>query len=168
MLLAVAALLGLVRPAAAGMEPGDDGLYHTDWMVVSLGDLRDDHADAAAQGKRFAVVWEQKGCSYCRQMHTRHLADPAIAGWIKDHYALEQLDVHGGRIITDFDGERLSEAALARKYGIRTTPTIQFFPKDPKAILGRSGAAIEVVRMPGLLPPADFLDVFRSVVAWNR
>lgn len=166
MMVAVAVvLLALARPAAAEVQPGDDGLYHADWMVMSLGDLRDDAADAAAAGKRFAVVWEQKGCSYCRRLHTQVLADPAISGWIKAHYALLQLDLHGGRVMTDFDGERLSEAALARKYAIHTTPTVQFFPKDPKTILGRSGPAIEVARMPGLLQPADFLDMFRSVAA---
>ena len=41
---------------------GDDGLYHQPWFLNSFLDLKDDLAEAAAEGKRFAVIWEQRGC----------------------------------------------------------------------------------------------------------
>jgi thioredoxin-related protein len=160
----LAVVLGL-SPARAEMAPlGDDGLYHQSWFHLSLLDLRDDVAEATSGGKHLAVVWEQKGCSYCRQMHERHLADPEIAGYIREHFLVIQLDLHGGRSVTDFDGETLSESQFAKKYAIRLTPTIQFFPQ----IVTGAGAKIEAARMPGLLEPADFLSMFRRVAEGAR
>ncbi len=120
--------------------------------------------DAAAAGKRFAVVWEQTGCPYCRRMHDSYLADPKVSGWINDHFVMVDLDLHGARMVIDFDGSRQTESRLAQKYVIRLTPTIQFFPKDPAAVAGRTGPDIETARMPGLLGPEDFLAMFQWVV----
>ena len=39
-----------------------------------------------------------------------------------------QLDLYGARKVKDFDGEELGESALAQKYAVRFTPTMQFFP----------------------------------------
>jgi thioredoxin-related protein len=141
----------------------DDGLYTQPWFVDSFLDLRDDLADATAQGKRFAVVWEQRGCPYCREMHTVTLQDPEIGGYVRDRFSLVQLNLFGAREVTDFDGEKLPEKALARKWGVKLTPTIMFFPDAPPGGPGKDGKAIEVARMPGLLKPFAFLSMFRFV-----
>jgi thioredoxin-related protein len=119
-------------------------------------------AEAAQKGKRFAIIWEQKGCPYCKEMHLVNLAKPEIAEFIQKHYVVLQLDLWGARKVRDFDGEELPEKALAQKYGVRFTPTVQFFP--PK--LGeerKSGREIEVARMPGYLRPFPFLAMFQFV-----
>ncbi len=125
-------------------------------------------AEAAATGKRFAVVWEQKGCPYCRRMDDQYLSDPRISGWISSHFVLVVLDLHGTRMVTDFDGSRQSESRLGQKYAIHVTPTIQFLPKDPAAVAGRSGPDIESARMPGLLEADDFLSMFQWVAEGQR
>src|SRR5262249_20261579 len=71
---AVAIAQGLPPPSGPEMprvEPlkGDDGLYHQRWFVQSFLDLREDYVEAEARGKRFAVVFEQRGCIYCTKMH---------------------------------------------------------------------------------------------------
>jgi thioredoxin-related protein len=116
---------------------------------------------AAAKGRRFALVWEQKGCSYCRDMNVDYLTRSDIREFIEPRFALLQLNLHGDRTVTDFDGQRLREDRLAAKYGVRLTPTIQFFPADPGRVLGQPGHRGEMARMPGLLTPADFLSMFR-------
>ncbi|MEJ2435211.1 MAG: thioredoxin, partial [Pseudolabrys sp.] len=63
----------------------------------------------------------------------------------------------------DFDGKELSEKALAAKYGIRFTPTFQFFRDTPAAMKSLPPRKREVARAPGYLRPNDFLAFFRFV-----
>lgn len=169
LIAAVAALL-LWSPASAAdrIEPklGDDGLYHQEWFVQSLLDLRDDLQEAKAAGKRLAIVWEQKGCPYCRDMHTVNLADPKVAEWIRQRFAVLQLNLWGDRMVTDFDGQELSEKELARKYRINFTPTIQFLPKSVEEMAGKVGMDVEVARMPGYFRPFHFISMFEYV--WDE
>jgi thioredoxin-related protein len=160
-LLAACLIAGL---GAADTRAGaESGLHQQDWFHASFGLLAEDLADAAAAGKRLAVVWEQKGCPACVQMHEVHLRDPAIVEFIKRNFVVVQLDYRGDRPVTDFDGQVLAEKELARKYAVATTPVVQFFPATLDAFKGKKGAAAEVARMPGLLKPDMFLALFQYV-----
>jgi thioredoxin-related protein len=157
----------LAAPAGAGEVAApvmtDDGLYTQTWFLQSFLDLGEDLGEAAANGKRFAIIWEQKGCPYCQETHLVNFADPEIQGFLRDNFEVLQLNLFGSREVTDFDGEALEERKLARKYGIAFTPTIQFFPEDSERIGGRAGKEIEVARMPGYLQPPHFLAMFKFV-----
>ncbi|MBI1207089.1 MAG: thioredoxin fold domain-containing protein [Azospirillum sp.] len=144
---------------AAVSEPpiNDDGLYEQPWFLKSFLDLREDLEGAAAAGKRFAVMWEQKGCPYCKETHLVNFADPAINDYVRQRFDILQLNIWGARPVTDFAGAQTSERALARAWGIRFTPTIQFFPDQ------LDGATEEVARMPGYFKPPHFLAMFRFV-----
>lgn len=169
LLLALCALLAVAFPVAA--EPyapklGDDGLYHQDWFVNSFLDLKDDLADAAKANKRLAIFWEQKGCPYCRDVHTINFADDALRNWIKERFSIVQLNLWGDREVTDFDGQVLSEKDLARKYRVMFTPTIQFFPETAAEVQGKRGDEAEVARMPGYFRNFHFLAMFEYV--WDK
>lgn len=157
---------GLAAPFAAAPALAvqtEDGRFHEPWFVETFLDLAEDVAEATAHGRRFAIVWEQRGCPFCRDMHTGHFADPAIVDYLRGHFDILQLDLHGAREVTDFDGTKLTEKAFAARYGIRLTPTVQFFPESPAGLATKAPTAREVARMPGLLPPRDFLAIFRFV-----
>ncbi len=141
----------------------DDGRYTQPWFYTSFLILKDDLADSAAQGKRLALLWDQRGCPYCKEMHEVNLADPAVNRYIRERFNVVQLDLNGLRDVTDFDGEVLPEKALARKYGVIGTPTIQFLPPDVAGVEGKSGRAVEVTRMPGYLRPGMFEGMFAFV-----
>lgn len=162
------ALAALWAGPAAAYEPkmGDDGLYHQDWFHEGFLDLRDDLAEATKQGKRFAVMWEQKGCPYCRDVHTVNFADDKVRGWVKDHFLVVQLNLWGAREVTDVDGEVLTEKDLARKYRITFTPTVQYFPETLAEIKGKKGADAEVARLPGYFRNFHFLAMFEYV--WDK
>jgi thioredoxin-related protein len=149
---------------ARAEEPklGDNGLYVQPWFLASFLDLSDDHAEAAQKGKRLVILWEQKGCPYCKDLHLTNLANPEIAGYIRRHFEVLQLDLWGARKVKDFDGEEISEKALAQKYGVRLTPTIQFFPLVLETG-AKTGTALEVARMPGYLRPFPFYVMFQFV-----
>jgi thioredoxin-related protein len=108
-------------------------------------------------------MWGLKGCPACKRMHEVHLIDPAIESYIRDNFEILHLNHIGARSVTDFDGRKLSEKALGESYGVRFTPTIQFFPAQTSGLAALSGQAREVARMPGLLDPPEFLAMFRYV-----
>src|SRR5215470_7554482 len=114
-------------PARAAAVMTDDGFYREDWFLDSFLELADDLKSTAAAGKQLAVIWEQPGCPYCRDTHLVNFAQKNIETYIRRHFEVIQLDLHGSRVVTDFDGEKLGEKQLAGKYGVRGTPTIQFF-----------------------------------------
>ncbi len=82
---------------------------------------------------------------------------------MKDNFEILQLNIMGSRKVKDFDGTEISEKALAAKYGVRFTPTIQFFPESLKGLEGLPPEKREVARAPGYLKPDDFLALFRFV-----
>ncbi len=150
-------------PTLAKAKLGEDGLYHMDWYLESFLDLSDDLAGATAKGKRFAIMWGLKGCPSCRKMHEVHLVDPKIESYVRDNFEIVHLNVIGSREVTDFDGRKLGEKAFGEAYGIRFTPTIQFFPEKADGLAKQSPQAREVARIPGLLEPPEFLAMFQYV-----
>ena len=165
--------LGLVAAAAAAVPArafadggpvlNDDGLYEQPFFVQSFLDLAEDLETAAQAGKRFAVMWELKGCPYCKETHFVNFADPEIRGFVSGNFDILQLNFVGSREVTDFDGEAMEERELARKWGIRFTPTTMFFPESLDEVAGRPGNEAEVARMPGYFKPPHFLAMYRFV-----
>ena len=156
------ALFGVTRGRAAPILT-DDGLYKEPWFLESFLELADDLEGAAQEGKRFAIMWELKGCPYCKETHLVNFARSDIADYIKANFVVLQLNIIGSRKVTDFDGIELSEKALAAKYGVRFTPTFQFFPERAAALKALEPAKREVARLPGYMRPDDFLAMFRYV-----
>jgi thioredoxin-related protein len=158
-----AALFAGVSPSRAKPVLTDDGYYTEPWFIESFLELADDHAAAKAKGKHFAVMWELKGCPYCKETHMVNFARQDISDYVQKNFDILALNVIGSRTVTDVDGEELSEKQLAAKYGVKFTPTIQFFPTSLDGIKDVAPAQREVIRIPGYLRPDDFLDVFRFV-----
>ena len=152
------------RPAAASaLKLSDDGLYIKPWFLESFLELPDDLKEAAAKNKRLVIMWELKGCPYCKKIHEINLADPAIENFIKDRFEVLQLNIVGSREVTDFDGQKLPEKQFAQKYGVRYTPTFQFFPDTVDGLAQKVPAAREVARWQGYMEPKPFLSMFRFV-----
>ncbi|RAI43213.1 thioredoxin family protein [Rhodoplanes roseus] len=165
----VGALAGAAIPGfphgsdAAEITLNEDGLPQVEWFLQSLLELADDVELASRNGKRLAVMWELRGCPYCRETHVRNLGDPAIAAYIRDKFEVLQLNVAGDRKVVDLDGETLTERRLAEKYGVRFTPTFQFFGENVSAVKGKPPREREVARAQGYLEPKHFLALFRFV-----
>jgi thioredoxin-related protein len=151
-------------PAHAAAILTDDGIYTQPWFLESFLELRDDLEAAAKGGKRFAIMWELRGCPYCRQTHLVNFAQPEIESFIRERFEILQLNILGAREVTDFDGEKLPEKAFAAKYGVRYTPTVQFFPEQAGGRAAKKAPRErEVARFQGYLKPDRFLAAFRFV-----
>ncbi len=157
------ALPSPVGPVEPRVEPTkeDNGLYHQSWFQLSFLNLRDDFADAKAAGKRFAVIFEQRGCPYCTKLHTEVLSQRYINDYVRQNFPLLQLDLWGAREVTDFDGTVLSERALAERWGVIFTPTIVFFKDDLTGLDGKWGRELEAIeRLPLSFGGHTFYDLF--------
>ena len=155
-LLLAASTASATAFSAIAAEIGDDGLHVQPWFMQTFLDLAEDKAEAEAAGKHFAIVFEQRGCPYCKAMHEVNFARPEIADYVSSNFGMLQLNLWGSRAVTDFDGEELEERDLARKWNVHFTPTIVFF--------GPGGDA-EVIRMPGYFKPFHFISMFEYVAS---
>jgi len=144
--LALLAALAL-GPAAIAAELGDDGLHKPDWLRDTFRDLREDLDEANAEGKRLLILWEQRGCIYCSQMHAEVYPDPEIDGLIREHFFVLQMNLFGDIEVTDFDGTTLPEKDMARRWGVVFTPTMMFMPETVEE--GKTAQQAAIVSMPG-------------------
>jgi hypothetical protein len=175
---AAAVLLGLYAPAFAQALPPpagpvtprvqaieDDGHYRQGWFNVSFLDLREDFNEAKAEGKRFAVFFEQQGCIYCKRMHAEVLSRKYINDYVRENFRVLQLNLWGAREVTDFDGKRMTEKALAERWGVIFTPTVVFFKDDLTGLDGKWGRPLEATER---LPLGFGADTFYDLFVWVR
>lgn len=135
----------------AKSDPRGDGIHTEAWFNnASFLDLKDDLAEAAKAGKGFVLIWEQPGCATCQQLHDVNFREKRLVDWIKANYAVMTMNMFGEVEVTDFDGEKLAEKALAEKHKVHFTPTTIFFDEQGK----------EVFRLPGYFKPYFYLAGF--------
>jgi thioredoxin-related protein len=166
-LAADAALPPPTGPVAPRVEPlkEENGLYRQAWFTETFLDLREDFAEAKAKGQRFAVIFEQRGCPYCTKLHTEILAQKYINDYVRENFFILQLDLWGDREATDFDGRKMSEKALAERWGVIFTPTIVFFKDDLAGLEGKWGRELEAIER---LPLSYGRDTFYDLFVWVR
>jgi thioredoxin-related protein len=154
-----------IGPEHPMVEPvkGDDSLYHQTWFNQSFLNLKEDFEEAKREGKRFAVIFEQRGCVYCIKMHKEVLAKKYINDYVRENFRIVQINMWGDREVTDFDGTVLAEKELVRRWRVVFTPWIVFFKDDLTSHDGKWGQEIEVMRMGLGIGPGTFYDMFTWV-----
>lgn len=140
---------------------GDDGLHKQDWFLDSFLEMSSDLSQAADDGKNLLVLFEQRGCPYCRELHEVNFTRKEITDFIKEHYLVVQLDMFGAREVLDFDGEALEEREVASKWAVNFTPTTLIFAGDN--VEAKSVAEAEAFRLPGYLKPFHYLSSLEFV-----
>jgi len=145
------------------VETNGSGLYAQPWFRKTFMDLAEDMVEAKSEGKKLVIIWEQKGCPYCREVHRVNLRVPSTVEYIKNNFFVVQLNLWGDREVIDMDGEETTEKKLARKYRVQFTPTIQFFPNDLPEDKKTSGRDLEVWRLIGYWKPFHFEQTFHYI-----
>lgn len=159
----LALMAGVTATAATAVELGDDGLHKQPWFSLTFKDMAEDLESATADGKRLAIIFEQRGCTYCKKVHEEVFSDPEVRDFITANYHMVQYDLHGGAEVTDLDGEVLTEKQAARKWGVVFTPTVLFLSEDPEDGENTAQAAVSV--MPGAFGKYTTLHMYEWVVA---
>ncbi|MAH85647.1 MAG: hypothetical protein CBB68_15590 [Rhodospirillaceae bacterium TMED8] len=142
------------------IEPNEEGVYVQPWFYKSFLDLREDIQDSAKVNKQLVILWEQRGCPYCREMHRVNFRNPKIVEYIRANFNIIHLNLWGDREVIDIDGSATTEKKLARKYRVQFTPTLQYFPLEIDKTLKQPGHEAEVWRLLGYWKPFHFLNSF--------
>ena len=142
-------------------ELGDDGLHKQSWMRDTFKDLREDLDEANSEGKRLVLMFEQRGCIYCSKMHKDVYSRENVSNYIDENFFVVQLNLHGDLEVTDFDGETLSEKAMARKWGILFTPTVLYLSQEVEEGLTATQASVSF--MPGAWSAGTTIDMLTWV-----
>lgn len=151
----------LVAPARA--EVGDDGLHKQSWFSTTFKDMREDIEAAKSEGKRLAIIVEQRGCIYCKKLHEEVLSDPEVAKYIQQNFVMVQYNMFGDEEVADLDGQTLPEKKAVRKWGLTFTPTIMFLPETAPTKATAKSSAVAV--MPGAFGKGTVLHMFEWVRA---
>jgi thioredoxin-related protein len=159
-LIALIASIILAGTASAA-KVGDDGLHKQPWFAVTFKDMAEDIAAAKSEGKRLAIIIEQRGCIYCKKLHETVLSDAKIAKYISDNYLVVQYNMFGDEEVVDTDGQTLTEKTAVRKWGLAFTPTIMFLPEAVDKSKNARDAAVMV--MPGAFGRFTTLHMFQWV-----
>lgn len=111
-LLAVLALAWPLAGAASDLTPAQD--------------LRVEAATATARGAALVVVFSAKHCPYCRVLEDQYLKPMLRSGAWDGRMAVRRIEMDTVSDLRDFSGAPVASDALARRHGIRVTPTILF------------------------------------------
>jgi thioredoxin-related protein len=159
--IVAAVALAALSVQAWSAEVGEDGLHKQDWFALTFRDVAEDIETARDEGKRLVMIFEQRGCIYCAQMHEKILSDPEVSDFIKANFKVVQYNMFGDEEVTDLDGDVLTEKTAARKWGYVFTPTMVFLPEEVPE--GKTAAEAAVATMPGAFGKRTFLNMFKWV-----
>lgn len=86
--------------------------------------LPQDGALSSASQRPVILFFTLPGCSYCRIVRHDYLI-PMMRGLREeDQPLIREVSVTGDRWLVDFDGQRITESGLARRYKVAMTPTL--------------------------------------------
>lgn len=100
---------------------------------------------AAAGSKPLAVIFEQRQCHACDQLHSEPLNNQITKEWLKG-FELRQLDAWSDTPLITPDGQHLSAREWADRLHIDYLPTTVFFDETGKEIL-RIDSVVKLYRM---------------------
>ena len=107
-----------------------------------------------AQAKPLVVLFEQKSCGACDELHARGLAAPAVRELIAG-FEVARLELFGAAPVVTPEGKSLTEERWGRALGVVYTPSLVFF----------DAAGREVFRMESWLHPFHLASGFDYVAS---
>lgn len=136
-----------------GEFKGADFVEVPSWFKPSFLDLREDVADATANGKRVMVYFHQNGCPYCAKLVKDNFTNKQVVAYMQQNIVPIDVNMWGDRDVTGLDGNSYNEKSWAAKHKVWFTPTILFFDEQGRIIL----------RVNGYYDPEKFLHALHYV-----
>lgn len=121
-------------------KPLAEPLVHPDWFKVSFLNLREDLEEAVAEGKAGIIVYfGQDRCPYCKLLMDVNFAKKDIEAYTREHFDVIAIDAWGDRLVSDMNGEELSEKSLADREQTNFTPALIFYDAQGRQALRLRG-----------------------------
>lgn len=128
------------------------------WFKETFLDVREDIAEATAEGKRLMVYFGQDGCPYCQRLMRVNFSQKDIVEKTRQHFNAVAINMWGDREVTWMDGKARSEKAFAAALKVQFTPTLLFFDEKGRVAL----------RLNGYYPPHKFRVALDYVAGRNE
>lgn len=132
--------------AEKGEFLGAKNTVYPAWFKDSFLDFNEDVKEAAANGKRIMILFEQDGCPYCNAFVERNLSQKDIEDKVRKNFEVIAINMWGDREVMTVDGKPYTEKNFASALKVQFTPTILFLDEKGKVVL----------RLNGYLPPDKF------------
>jgi thioredoxin-related protein len=117
-------------------ESASGQLHSESWLMKPPLKL----ASAKKAGKPLLVLFEQKECAACDELHSDAFLRTDVAAWLQQ-YQIAQIDMNSRESVQTPSGETLLARDWARRMGVFYTPSLVFF----------DSAGHEVFRVEGYL-----------------
>ena len=129
----------LCLPVLVGAATRDPASYFFD---QSLGDFQEELQNARDEGKKgILIMFEMDECPFCHRMKERVLKQTEVQDYFKANFLIFPVDIEGDVMITDFQGNSVSQKDFAfKEYRVRATPVFAFFDLQGKLMTRYTGA----------------------------
>ena len=131
-------------------EPATGKLHQQPFFMRPPYDFARRHGGA----KPLAIVFEQKDCAACDEMHAHGFRDSELESLIAK-FDVARLELFGEQAVITPGGKRLREAEWARELNVTYTPTVVFF----------DARGAEVFRIEAYVKPFHFASSFDYVAS---
>ena len=127
--IGTSAAMAQVVPTTAGAQPNGP-----DWQTLDEALER-----AADSGKRILVDVYAPWCGYCRKMQKETYTDDTVKVRMNRYFEFARLDGTDQESTIMYQGEPVTPAVLARRFGTSGYPTTVFLEPDGEIIAGQPG-----------------------------
>jgi thioredoxin-related protein len=115
-------------------------LANAEFQALSLdNDIPTEIADAAEEGKRLIIMFQEAGCPWCNKMRERIFPHPKVMAYFDDRFILIEQDIKGDLDLVSHVGAEMTQKKYAQTMRVRGTPTIVFFDTDGKIAARMTG-----------------------------
>jgi len=111
-------------------EPANGRLHDQPFFIKPPYDLA---RSRRTEGKPLVVLFEQKSCGACDELHARGFRDPAVRELI-GRFDVARLELFGAAPLVTPEGKSLTEERWGRALGIVYTPSLVFFDAGGKEV----------------------------------
>ncbi len=122
-------------------------LPEPEWFKESFLDIRDDIAEASADGKRLLLYFHQDGCPYCKKLIQDNFGQKQTSDLARKHFDTISINMWGDREVVGLSGDETTEKLFAQSLKVQFTPTILLFDEQGNVVL----------RINGYYPPKKFI-----------
>jgi thioredoxin-related protein len=121
-------------------SPLKEAIVLPDWFKLSFLDINEDLQDARDAEKHGLIIYfGQKRCPYCKALLEVNFAKNDIVAYTQKYFDIIAIDVHGGKMVTDVNGNMFSEREFSRIYETSFTPSLLFYDLDGHLALRLTG-----------------------------
>lgn len=135
-----------VSKESAGTPTGGAAASAKMWVPFNEG-----MAVAAKEKKQVVIDFYTSWCHWCKVMDKETFANPEVSKYLAENFVTIRIDAENRTDKVKYQGDEYSPVTLARRFGVRSYPSL--------AYLDRDGALITVV--PGFWPAKQFLPLLQ-------